>query len=264
MSLEAATVEATHKFGSNLIADEAGVDDAAIEGYVQGYHQSGITQAGLIVVTSGAVAVGSQRAERLMSTDEISRLTLRQKAALGCTAVFNTWEQIFADYGIAAASFPITHHQLAGPRWRDKAFNRREKIAFSQTLLDNARLGIVTIINEADALSDIELMKLRSNGDNDGLAAHIAKSVGSRTLTIFAKLGGIFDEDRQLITCVDRSNIDVVRDIAARRDTSLTGRGGLKTKVDACWDATRAGVYTRIAGVSSDMSGIDATEFVLR
>lgn len=255
------SIENVAKFGSNLVTNEQGIDRNAIAGYVAGFYDSGMTKEGLVVVTSGAVAAGRQRAKRLFDEEKRNSLTLKQEAGLGAVAMFSIWEQLFDDYGVAAMSAGVTHHQLAGRRLRDRVFNRQEKLGFRDTLLENGRMGIVTIINEADMQSNVELMKLCFGGDNDGLSSHLAQTVDAGSLTVFASIGGIFDENKQLITVVDDSNIADVREIAAGRDTSSVGRGGLTTKIDACWEAAQAGVHTRIAGVNESMSGADVTTF---
>ncbi len=250
------------KFGSNLVTHEQGVDQESIESYAEGLSRR-YDNRGLMVVTSGAVATGEQRAKKLLPENQRTELSLKQIAGLGCTAVFNAWESAFEGQGIAAASFPVTHHQLAGKHWWNNVRNRSEKISFRQTLIQNAHSGVVTIINEADALSDIELMKLKCGGDNDGLAAHLAQAVGARSLTLFANLGGIFDDEKNLISIIDSSNIDSVRTMAHARSVSSTGRGGLITKIDAGWNAALAGSEVQVAGVSSDMQGTNATRFVV-
>lgn len=256
-------IEHAAKFGSNLVTDSNGIDHDSIEGYVKGFVESGQADEGLVVVTSGAVVAGERSAHLMMGEEIASKLTLKQKASIGCTAMFGTWETAFRSSGVEAASYAITHHQLLCAKRRHNIINRKEKQSFRDTLLANARSGIVSIINEADALSAVELMKLRFGGDNDGLASHLARGIGVRSLTIYAKMGGIFDATGQLVEVVDNGNIHGIRKLAATRDTSQTGRGGLLTKVDACWDAAQAGVFTRIAGTSSDMSGVNATEFVV-
>jgi glutamate 5-kinase len=256
-------IEHEAKFGSNLVTCSDGIDYSAIESYATGFVESGQAEEGLIIVTSGAVVAGEVSARLTMEEERVSKLTLKQKSALGSVAVFAAWESAFRGLGVEAASFAVTHHQLLCDKRRHNLRNRKEKINFRNLVISNAREGIVTVTNEADHFSNVELMKLRFGGDNDGLASHIARGIGVRSLTIFAKMGGIFDENGELITVVDDDNIRQVRKIAATRDVSATGRGGLLTKIDACRSAAKAGIFTRIASTSSDMSGINATEFVV-
>ena len=244
------------KFGSNLVTDtDNGLNTTAINKYVSGLCEQ--YQDGLIVVTSGAVATGRARARELYGVEEAQELSDKMCAGLGATAVFNAWETAFLEQRRGASSYPITHHQLNDISAGSSDTN------FVEMLLENAKQGIVSIINEADALSDIELMLLACGGDNDGLAAHVARAVGARSLTLFTKKGGIFDDSGNLISRVDKININKVRDIAQKRQSSSMGRGGLITKVNAARESAGAGIYTRIAGINKDMSGKDATEFVV-
>lgn len=253
------------KFGSNLVKNDDGLNTEAIFGYAQGLVESYTEQGrGLIVVTSGAVAAGRHRAEEgFFSSAEIESMTLEQFSSLGATAIFNTWEEAFEEQGVMAASVPVTHRQLGGgPIW-ERLSNHREKKTFLKTLLDNMEHGIPMIINEADAISVTELMKLKCGGDNDGLGSHLATAVKADLFTIFTKKGGLYDDDGQLIEVVGRHNLREVRQMVARRDVSNEGRGGFPTKLEACWRAAKVGVASQIAAVNQDMTGQKVTRFVV-
>lgn len=253
------------KFGSNLVKNDKGLNNEAIFGYARGlvetYTQQGT---GLIVVTSGAVAAGKHRAEEgYFSPDEIEKMTLEQFSSLGATAIFHTWEEAFEEQGVMAASVPVTHRQLGGGSIWQRLTNRHEKKTFQKTILDNMEHGIPMVINEADAISVTELMKLKCGGDNDGLGSHLAVAVGADTFTIFTKKGGLYDDEGALIELVNRHNIHSVSDMVARRDVSTEGRGGFPTKLEACWRAAKVGVAAQIAAVNHDMTGEKVTRFVV-
>jgi glutamate 5-kinase len=256
--------EAVVKLGSNLVADETGLNQSLIDGYAAGLKQTFIEQdKGLIIVTSGAVAAGLHRAERMFNPDQVGRMSSPQLASLGATAVFNAWEQAFEEIGVAAASVPVTHRQLSGgPIWH-RLFNREEKRTFATTLYQNRESGIATILNEADAISVTELMLLKCGGENDGLASHVAIAVEADELWLFTRKGGIFDDDGNLIQVVDRSNHhDVQRMVDARFATSKEGRGGASTKTSAALRAARKGIAAHIAQPNPSMTGEKTTFFV--
>lgn len=256
--------EAVVKTGGNLIKNGDGINTAAIFGYAAGFAETYCHQGkGLIVVTSGAAPAGKHRAEHMYGQEWANQLTLQQQAALGATAVFNAWEQGFAEEGVLAASVPITHRQLGGGSLWRRIPNWKEKRMFAQTLHDNAQSGIVTVVNEADAISIAELMQLKCGGDNDGLASHLARTVGAESLTLFTKKGGVFDDDGNLITEVNRHNIHAVKQMAARRVVGDEGRGGLSTKIEAAWQAAHEGIDATIAAVNQDMTGDQITRFVV-
>lgn len=244
------------KFGSELLSDDSGIMQSAIDGYARGLSHRLMNGHKLIVVTSGAVSAGAGLVrERGVKMQEYQSAVLAQ---LGCAAVTRAWEIAFAKLGILAGGLLVTHHQLSA---------KKEGGYFTQHLLDAAALGVVSIINENDALSDIELMQLAAGGDNDGLARHIAASVGAAELVLFTKDGGIVDETGRLIAEVTNANIRQIEQMLAVRSSSKKatgrGRGGIVSKFAAAKAAAQAGIATKIAAADHDMTGNNATEFVV-
>lgn len=231
------------KYGSTLVTNKHGVDISRIEEHVSQV----CNKNQLIVVTSGAVAAG-RCIHYSLDGEDLSETLENQKyfAGLGCTAVFNAFEQAFRNERRKAASYPITHSQLG-----DEGFTGLLKL--------NASRGVVSIINEADALSDIELMKLETGGDNDGLASHVAQAVGAKSLTLFTEKGGIFDDQKRLVELINASNIEYIKNLAEQRKVGHNGRGGLVTKIEAARKAAEGG----IAAAISDVEGKSITHFVV-
>ncbi|MCA9309230.1 hypothetical protein KC973_02540, partial [Candidatus Saccharibacteria bacterium] len=195
---------------------------------------------------------------------ERQQITDKQLAGVGATQVFSAFERACAKQGMLSASFPITHHLLdadAGPE------TSKERVSFITVLQDNANNSIVSIINEADAMNDKELMRLlfgfEYEIDNDLLAAHIAKAMHADSLTLWKREGGLRDDSDAYIAEITSSTIQQYRDMLSTRAKSDTGRGGPVTTLDALELAARSGVETRVTGVSDDMTGVNETRLVI-
>lgn len=220
------------KLGSDLVTNRNGIDRSRIESHVSRIAD----KEQLIVVTSGAVAAG-RALYRQMTGDVLDETIDNQKylAGLGCTAVFHAFEEAFRGYGRLVASYPITHNDLD---------NNQQLVEATHA---NLSRRTVVIFNEADAYSQTELMKLKTGGDNDGLAAHVAITMGVKSLTIITEKGGIVDDNRKLIERVDRHNEDEVEKmLEVRGITKGNGRGGIQTKFAACLEAARHGINASI------------------
>lgn len=249
------------KFGSSLLTNGDGVNKAAIRGYAEGLAKRHNDDQ-LIIVTSGAVQAGLQKARWQRTAEEVTRLKEPQLAAIGMAAIFRMWESAFEEQGGLAASVAVTHRQLDKGRWWQRK-RRKEYGNFMQFIHDNGQEDVETIVNEADAISVTELIKLHTGGENDGLASHVARSVGATSLTLFKTKGGLIDDQGRLIDEVNSGNIGEVRQMAALRRQSAGGRGGIQAGIDACWAAAEQGIEARIAAINHDMSGQDVTNFVV-
>jgi glutamate 5-kinase len=255
------------KLGSSLVANDAGVDLERLFEYAQGFvERYSLTDThareGLVVVTSGARAAGLCIAAELGY--EEGALTDEQLSGIGFAPTFAGWQTVFSELGVAVATTGITHHQLGGGRWWHRLANREERNLFIRTVRENGNKGVLTIVNEPDMTSNTELMRLATGGDNDGLGSRTAVVIGADTYTIRTKKGGVFDDNHELIDCIERRNIHDVVAMLCGREKSEQGRGGMDTKVAAAWYAVCAGVgQVAISAVSEDMSYRNATRFVV-
>lgn len=232
------------KFGSELVAAEEGISEEKIGEYAEGLVGSYIDD-GLVVVTSGAVLAGRSRV--LERGDDPARFNDVTLAQLGSASIMSAWERAFAENDVLAGGLLTTHHEIEDSAEGPYLFRA---IDFAKAS------GVACIINENDALSDRELMKLAHCEDNDGLASHIATSIGARSLKIFTKMGGIIDDDGELIEEVNMQNhASVSAKLQKRYRKPGNGRGGIGAKLDATWKAARAGVDSSIAKPNKDMTG---------
>lgn len=239
------------KFGSELVANGVGVEQSRINDYASGLVET-YGADGLIVVTSGAVASGKARVQQAGERlEDYSDVTLAQ---LGCASVMRAWEAAFERAGVMAGGLLTTHHEIE---------DLEEGPSLVRAINAARRNRVISVINENDAMSNRELIELAYGGDNDGLASHIARAVGADALMLFSTMGGVFDDDGELIERVDQTNIEQVRDIAIERAPGKDGRGGLVTKVNSAYEAAEAGIASQITGVNADMTGENSTSFVV-
>ncbi len=246
------------KFGSELVVGDQGIDQGRINQYAAGLAET-YGEGGLVVVTSGAVAAGRRRIEKGGDSAECwSDITLAQ---LGSVAITHAWETAFDDLDIYAGGLLTTHHEIEDKQ-EGPSLIRAMRLALER--------GVVSVVNENDALSNVELMKLACGGDNDGLASHIARAISADTLQLFTKKGGIVDDEGRLIEEVNGRNYGQVSHMLQERAKRKgaegkdgIGRGGIVSKVEAGWAAAQSGITANIAATNHDMTGESVTRIVI-
>jgi glutamate 5-kinase len=187
----------------------------------------------VILVTSGAVAVGCQRLG-LAGRPE-SLITKQAVAAIGQSRLMRVYDDLFS-----AMSQPIAQVLLT----RDNLRQRHHYVNALNTLTELLRLGVVPIINENDTVA-IDELKV---GDNDNLSALVASLVQAKWLFLLTDVAGLYDCDPRsnpratlLHTVTDIGNLHV-----SLGSSGSLGTGGMTTKLAAAEIATAAGVHTGI------------------
>lgn len=224
------------KIGSALLAGNGdSLDTRAIGdwvGQMATLYQQGIE---VLLVTSGAVAVGMQRLNRHQRPHALNEL--QAMAAIGQMGLIQAYETAFQRYDIHTAQVLLTHDDLAD---RGRYLNART------TLLTLMRLGVVSVINENDTVA-VEEIRF---GDNDTLAAQVVNLIEADLLILLTDQAGLHDvdprhnESAQLI--LEGEAGDASLDAMAG-DSSAFGRGGMRTKLAAARKAARSGASTVIA-----------------
>ncbi len=224
------------KIGSALLAGKRNsLDTRAIGDWVG--QMAALCQQGIevLLVTSGAVAVGMQR---LNSRERPRALNqLQAMAAIGQMGLIQAYETAFQRYDIHTAQILLTHDDLAD---RGRYLNART------TLLTLLRLGVVPVINENDTVA-VEEIRF---GDNDTLAAQVVNLIEADLLILLTDQAGLYDADprhnesAQLISEGEAGDTSLD---AMAGDSSVLGRGGMHTKLAAARKAARSGASTVIA-----------------
>ena len=177
----------------------------------------------VILVSSGAIGLG------------MGKLGLREKpkdtpgkqacAAVGQCELMYLYDNLFSEFSITVAQMLLTKYILLEDR-RKNVENAMERLV-SQ--------GVIPIINENDtvAIDELEL----EVGENDSLAAKVAKIAKADLLIIMSDIEGLYDkdphksEDAKLIPVVHEITDDI-RSLAGGAGTKL-GTGGMITKINA-------------------------------
>lgn len=212
----------------------------------------------LVVVTSGSVAVGRAMWSDIAEDDP--DVVDQFLAMSGNPYVMTSWIDNFQKKGVKAGELLLTHKEIEDDKKPDDPGSELRaaiKRAFA--------LSAVPIVNENDALSRRELAKLHYGGDNDGLAAHIARSMGARALFLMTETNGVqnvLGNGYGRIRSVKPNKLswDAVRDHAGTSNPE--GRGGMKSKVEAAISAAQAGMDSYIAHAQkSSFASIQSGKF---
>ena len=176
----------------------------------------------LILVSSGAIGMG------------VGKLGLRERpkdipskqaaAAVGQCELMYTYDKLFSEYHHTVAQLLITG---------DDTTNDTRRLNFTNTLNRLLELGALPVINENDTVATDEIVI----GDNDTLAAIVARSVHADMLILLSDIDGLYTAnphthpEAALLHHVARVD-DHIREIAGI-SSSTQGTGGMVTKLHA-------------------------------
>lgn len=187
----------------------------------------------VILVTSGAVGVGAGRLEIARKKDVRIKQAL---AAVGQGILMQFYEKLFLEYGINVAQILLTRDDVQEGVRRQNAFN---------TLTTLFEFDVVPIVNENDtiAVEEIEF------GDNDTLAAVVARLVEADLLVILSDVDGLYtlpphESGAEKISYVEEITPEI--EALAGGSYSAFGTGGMQSKISAAKIATNAGVTMAI------------------
>lgn len=227
------------KFGSSSITHSNGdVDEQTLE-KIAAQVSSLQAEYSIVLVSSGAVAAGKASLKQYKGT-----LSERKAAAaVGNPLLIAKYNHYFQKYGISIAQSLCERHH----------FSKRESfLQLKETYQELWRNDIIPIANENDVVSNVEL----KFSDNDELATLIATGFGAEKLLISTSVGGLLDEQGQIIRHVPEINASILD--VVNTDTSSTGLGGMISKLTFTRLATRMGIKVVIFGLDQANGIIDA------
>jgi glutamate 5-kinase len=230
------------KVGSSLLVGKAGVRRAWLEGLVAEIAQARARGQDVIVVSSGAIALGAAK----LGLDKGGRGSLadaQAAAAVGQIALSGLWAQLLAGHGLTAAQLLLTLEDLE---------DRRRYLNATATLTRLLDAGAVPVINENDSVATQEIRF----GDNDRLAARVAQAARASAVLLLSDVDGLYDRnpsdpDATLLPVVH----GVTAEIHAMADggsASGMGSGGMTSKLQAAEIAELAGIALVIANGTHD------------
>jgi len=225
------------KVGTGTLTDAAGRFDRENCGRLAGDLAAASEGRRLVLVSSGAVALG---AERLGLTRVKGRpwdiATKQACAAVGQPHLMAAWGEALGRHGLIVAQVLLTADDLAS---RKRFLNARRTF---QQLLDR---GVVPVVNENDTVA-VEEIKV---GDNDTLAGLVAGCVEAELVAMLTDVEGLFDRDprergARLLHEVERITAEVER--MAGGAGSERSTGGMATKIKAARRLMAQGVATAL------------------
>ncbi len=193
------------------------------------------TQCEIVLVTSGAIGVGTNKMQKKQRPKSISGR--QAAAAIGQCELMSIYDKFFLDYGTLCGQILLTKDITENPQ------GEKNVIATFNALL---KMHAIPIVNENDSVATEEIVY----GDNDTLSAVVAKYVKADLLILLTDTDGLYDrdpskdKDAKIIHVV--KNIDKVK--AFSKDSgSKQGTGGMITKIKAAEIAKENGIPTIIA-----------------
>ena len=221
---------------STLTHDSGAVDLRSMEHLVRVL--SDLSGAGheVILVTSGAIAVGTAR---LGLPERPKELRMKQAAAaVGQCRMMHIYDKLFSEYNRTMAQILLTGDDVEDPQ---RAEHLRS--TFSALL----EMGVIPVVNENDSVSsaEIETGHHKVLGDNDTLSAIVAELCRADLLVLLSDIDGLYNADpkrypgARLLHQVKALTPEILE--MAGGAGSWRGTGGMATKLSAARIAMAAG-----------------------
>ena len=205
----------------------------------------------VIIVSSGAVAAGSQYLSKFEKEININNNSIVQKqllASIGQPILMNAYEKYFSQ-----SSIMISQALLS----REDFENRLGYLNIRNTLSELLSLNVIPIINENDVVSTEELID-RAYGDNDRLSAMVSNAIDADLLILLGTIDGLYTSDPN----IDKkaTKIGIVENITdeiinyAQGSIDGIGSGGMASKIQAANISINSGTEMYIAsGLENDV-----------
>jgi len=218
------------KLGSSTLTG----DPAIYARLAEAVHTARDEGRGVLLVSSGAIALGTRKLGFRTRPKEIAKL--QAAAAAGQSLLMRAYEEAFGARGIAVAQVLLTHADLAD---RVRANNARAALG---ALLE---AGAVPILNENNSVSVEEI----TFGDNDQLAAMVTPLASAELLILLSDVEGLLDADGHRIPFIEDA-ADAAKYV--RKSSVGAGTGGMASKLEAARRATLAGADVVVADARRD------------
>ena len=132
------------------------------------------------------------------------------------------WKEVFKKFSLNVGQILLTPKEIETKKDRNNAI---------KTINQLHKFGVIPVINENDTTATDEIQF----GDNDLLAANIAKILGADLLILLSSIDGLYDNfsdasSRKIIREVNKINASVKKLAAG---SGNLGKGGMKSKIQA-------------------------------
>lgn len=234
------------KFGTSVLTREDGnIALSRIYSFIESIADLKKQNKEILIVTSGAIGLG---VKKLGMESKPTLPALRKAcAAIGQGKLMSIYEEGFDKLSIITSQLLLT----------DEDFSTRERyLSLRNTLNTLLEIGVIPIINENDAIATHDLKLPNSDGtivsfrDNDKLAALVASKLDADLLILLSDIDGLYNDDPRINKKAEI--IPVVSEFTPEIESlgfeaSKTGRGGMKTKLEAAKIAVYSGGAAIIA-----------------
>jgi len=202
----------------------------------------------VIWVTSGAIATATER----MAHEPGVQRTLAEKQALsaiGQPSLMDLYNLSLQSVGLRGAQILVTYGDIE---------DGTRSVNLKATLEKLLEWQVVPILNENDAVATEEI----KFGDNDSLSAKIAIAMKADRLVILTNVEGLHDKnpethpDAKLIRSIASVTPELLKQLKPE-DRSISGTGGMYSKLMAAKDATENGIETLL--LKGDIANILVT-----
>ena len=190
----------------------------------------------VVLVSSGAIGMGVGKLSLKERPKDMP--TKQAAAAVGQCELMYTYDKLFSEYNHTVAQILLTGSDV------DHEERRQH---FRNTISRLLELGALPVINEKDTVATEEIVI----GDNDTLAAIVAREIGADLLVLLSDIDGLYTADphrhpdAKLIPVVEELTPEILA-LAGGNGSSL-GTGGMVTKLRAARIVTEAGTDMIIA-----------------
>ena len=184
----------------------------------------------VLLVSSGAISTGVPYLELETRPDDLA--TQQAAAAVGQNVLINRYQRALSAHNLIAGQVLLTAQDMQNPTHRGNAKRALERLL---------QLRILPIVNENDTVATHEIRF----GDNDRLAALVARLVEADTLVLLSDVDALYtapptEEGAERIARVPFG--DELSGVRIGEAESGWGTGGAQTKVQAARLAAEAGV----------------------
>ena len=204
----------------------------------------------IILISSGAIAMGVGKLNLEKRPDDI--VGKQACAAVGQCELMYIYDKLFSEYNHTVAQVLLTGEDME---------NTDRRSSFQNTMFKLLKYHAIPILNENDTMSTTEITSI---GDNDTLAALVAKYTACDLLVLLSDIDGLYtadphtDTNAKLITHV--SSIDTTIRNHAKGTNSKQGTGGMITKLNAAELCMNNGIDMIIANGSNPLILYDIME----
>jgi glutamate 5-kinase len=200
----------------------------------------------VVLVSSGAVGLG--RGWLGLHRSRLDDLVTKQAcAAVGQSLLMDAYKHLFAAWGVKIAQVLLTEEDFT---------NWRRYSNLQATMERLLGFGILPIVNENDTVSTAELESVAPGSrtpafsDNDRLAALVMSGLEADALVLLTNVDGLLEQESsgQVIPLVAEITPELK---ALGAGPSASGRGGMRTKLEAAEIAMNCGGTAVIANGNS-------------